>query len=179
MNLVLGAITFSDAGTQAFLPVRLAELHSAVIGKARVCELPAAAGYKPAGRTGRRPVFLSERDRAVKPRRVPITDELIALAQNGGRTSQISVLQRRKCHDLQRARCLLAQQPGWLCHGPTASPQRVRPVAERDGCATSSHESCFAWHDFLRNSERCAFPSRIIWMSCLPGVFGRNRPGQN
>jgi hypothetical protein len=58
MNLVLGAIAFSDAGTQAFLPVRLAELHSAAIGKARVCELPAAAGYKPAGRTGQRPVFL-------------------------------------------------------------------------------------------------------------------------
>jgi hypothetical protein len=58
MNLVVGAIAFSDAGTRAFLPVRLAELHSAVIGKARPCELPAEAGYKPAGRTGQRPVFL-------------------------------------------------------------------------------------------------------------------------
>src|SRR6267378_3508670 len=49
------------AGTQAFLPMRPAELHSAV--GARVCMwIMWAAGCKPAGRTGRRPVFLRKAD---------------------------------------------------------------------------------------------------------------------
>jgi len=44
--------------TQAFLPVRPAELHSAVLGKnATDSEVHEAAGCKPAGRTDRRPVF--------------------------------------------------------------------------------------------------------------------------
>jgi hypothetical protein len=42
---------------QAFLSVDPAELHSAVRTKAIPRALRQAAGYKPAGRTGRGPVF--------------------------------------------------------------------------------------------------------------------------
>jgi hypothetical protein len=45
-------------GTQAFLPVRPAELDSAVVGRTWARQVDGAAGYKPAGRTGHRPVFL-------------------------------------------------------------------------------------------------------------------------
>jgi len=48
---------YTGSRTRAFLPVRLAELHSAVGTKAIARALRQAAGYKPAGRTGRRPVF--------------------------------------------------------------------------------------------------------------------------
>jgi hypothetical protein len=48
---------YTRSKTRAFLPVRLAELHSAVRTKAIARALRQAAGYKPAGRTGRRPVF--------------------------------------------------------------------------------------------------------------------------
>jgi hypothetical protein len=48
---------YTGSKTRAFLPVRLAELHSAVRKKAIARALRQAAGYKPAGRTGRRPVF--------------------------------------------------------------------------------------------------------------------------
>src|SRR6266704_5680731 len=49
----------SEGGTQAFLPVRPAELHSAVSGKRVRANYVRQRVYKPAGRTGRRPVFLA------------------------------------------------------------------------------------------------------------------------
>ena len=47
---------YTGSRTRAFLPVRRG-LHSAVRTKAIARALRQAAGYKPAGRTGRRPVF--------------------------------------------------------------------------------------------------------------------------
>ncbi len=43
---------YTGSRTRAFLPVRLAQLHSAVRTKAIAPALRHAAGYKPAGRTG-------------------------------------------------------------------------------------------------------------------------------
>jgi hypothetical protein len=48
---------YTGSRTRAFLPVPLGELHTAVRTKAIARALRQAAGYKPAGRIGRGPVF--------------------------------------------------------------------------------------------------------------------------
>ena len=54
-------------------------------------------------------------------------------------------------------------------------PHRVRAGLALDACATKF--LCAA--RFFAKFGGCAFPSRIIWMLCLPGVSGPNRPGPN
>src|SRR5882762_3249694 len=57
----------------------------------------------------------------------------------------------------------------------TVNGQVARWPHRQDACAAKF--LCAA--RFFAKFGRCAFPSRIIWILCLPGVSGPNRPGPN
>ena len=58
-------------------------------------------------------------------------------------------------------------------------PVLLRSVDAHRRAATVVTRKFLCAARFFAKFGRCAFRSRIIWMLCLPGVSGPNRPGPN